>query len=359
MVYRVEDGGKKGDELSSLLRRRHESGLGTRRSREIARVHHYAPGFVPALISEIRELVVFQCVVKHANYAKAAEELLLSPSGISRVVARLEERLGTRLVQRTTRKFSLTEAGAAFHARATQILQDLGEAEAELQRASMRPRGTLKVSASPVFGHTHLAPLLNQLLNEFPELSLELSLTNRFVDLIDEGVDLAIRIGALSDSRLIARRLCTNHRLLVASPSYLERRGEPQSPADLAQHDCVIFTGFAKPREWKLIGPGGPTSVNVSGRLTTNSIEALTSAAKRGLGITVGATLYVSEALLAGDLVRVLPDYEFEETAIFAVYPSARQLSTKVRAAVDFLAEHLQDPPSWDRALAGKVPGFR
>jgi DNA-binding transcriptional LysR family regulator len=147
--------------------------------------------------------------------------------------------------------------------------------------------------------------------------------------------------------------------VLISSPSYLERRGEPKSPEELADHDCVIFTGFSKPREWKLIGPGGPASVNVSGRITTNSIEALTSAAKRGLGITVGATLYVSEALLAGELVRVLPDYEFEETAIFAVYPSARQLSTKVRAAVDFLAEHIQDPPSWDRALAGKVAGFR
>ena len=314
---------------------------------------------MPALISEIRELVVFQCVVKHANYAKAADELSLSPSGISRVVARLEERLGTRLVQRTTRKFSLTEAGAAFHLRASQILQDLGEAEAELQRASMRPRGTLKVSASLVFGHVHLAPLLNQLLAEFPELSLELQLTNRFVDLIDEGMDLAIRIGALPDSRLIARRLCANHRVLIAAPSYLERRGEPKTPEELADHDCVIFTGFSKPREWKLIGPGGPTSVNVSGHITTNSIEALTSAAERGLGITVGATLYVSDALLAGDVVRVLPEYEFEETAIFAVYPSARQLSTKVRAAVDLLADHIQDPPSWDRALAGKVAGFR
>ena len=313
---------------------------------------------MPALISEIRELAVFQCVVKHGNYAKAADELSLSASGISRVVTRLEERLGVRLVQRTTRKFALTEAGAACYARATQILADLADAEAEIQTAVLRPRGTLRLSASIGFGQEHLAPLLGPLLEEFPELSLELSLTNRFVDLIDEGVDLAVRIGALSDSRLMARRLCTNRRVLVASPAYLERRGSPASPAELSAHECVLFTVFAKPREWKLIGPEGPVSVSVSGRITTNNIDVVLAAARQGLGVTVGATLSVGPALLAGELVRILPDYEFEQTAIFAVYPSARQLSTKVRAAVDFLAARLQDPPSWDRALAGKVPGF-
>lgn len=311
-----------------------------------------------ALVSEIRDLLVFQCVVKHSNYAKAAEELSLSPSGVSRVVTRLEERLGARLVQRTTRKFSLTEAGAAFHAHTNQILGDLMDAEAEVQKATLRPRGTLRISASVVFGHLHLAPLMAQLLEKFPELSYELNLANRFVDLIEEGVDLAIRIGALSDSRLIARRLCTNQRVLVASPTYLERRGQPSTPDDLSAHDAIIFTSFTKPREWKLLGPGGPVNVSVSGRVATDNIDALTSAAKQGLGITVGATLAVGPALLSGELVRVLPDYQFEPTGIFAVYPSARQLSIKVRAVVDFLVENFQDPPSWDRALAGHAPGF-
>jgi DNA-binding transcriptional LysR family regulator len=313
---------------------------------------------VPALISEVRDLLVFQCVVKHGNYAKAAEELSLSPSGVSRVVTRLEEGLGTRLVQRTTRKFSLTEAGTTFHARTHQILGDLLEAEAEVQKAVLQPRGTLKISASVVFGHLYLAPLLTPLLQRFPELSFELTLSNRFVDLVEEGIDLAIRIGALSDSGLIARRLCVNQRVLVAAPSYLERRGSPQSPADLAEHEAIIFTSFAKPREWKLLGPDGPVIANVSGRVATDNIDVLTNAAKQGLGITVGATLSVAPALLSGELVRVLPDYQFEPTSVFAVYPSARQLSTKVRAVVDFLIENLQDPPSWDRSLAGKVPGF-
>ncbi len=308
--------------------------------------------------TETQELVVFQAVVKHASYAKAADELGLSPSGVSRIVTRLEERLGVRLVQRTTRKLSLTEAGTTFHGRISQILLDLADAEAEVQKTLRSPRGTVRISASVVFGHLYAAPLLGELLARFPELGVELILTNRFVDLIEEGMDLAIRIGSLTDSRLIARRLCTNKRVLVASPRYLEQRGVPKSPADLKDHECVLFTGFAKSREWRLNGPDGPVTAAVSGRLATNNIEVLTSAAKQGFGITVGATLSVGPALISGELVRVLSDYEFEPTAVFAVYPSARQLSSKVRATVDYLVEKLEDPPSWDRALAGRVPGF-
>jgi DNA-binding transcriptional LysR family regulator len=310
------------------------------------------------MVTETQDLVVFHCVVKHANYAKAADELGLSPSGVSRIVTRLEERLGVRLVQRTTRKLALTEAGAAFYARTSQILVELADAEAELQKTLLRPKGTLRLSASVVFGRLYIAPLVDRLLELFPELSIEMQLTNRFVDLIEEGLDLAIRIGALTDSRLIARRLCTNRRVLVAAPDYLKRRGTPKTIEDLRDHDAVIFTGFSKPKEWKLIGPEGPITVPVAGRLATNNIEVLCEAAQLGLGITVGATMAVGRALLSGELVRVLSDYEFEQTGVFAVYPSARQLSSKVRATVDFLAEQLEEPPAWDRALYGKVPGF-
>src|SRR4051812_9792529 len=309
------------------------------------------------MVTETLELTVFHCVVKHSSYAKAADELSLSPSGVSRIVSRLEERLGARLVQRTTRKLSLTEAGAEFHARTVQILLDLADAEAEVQETALRPRGTLRLSAPVVFGQQFIAPLLDELLHAFPELNVQLSLTDRFVDLIDEGMDLAIRVGSLSDSRLIARRLCTNHRVLVASSTYLEHRGFPSHPSELVDHDCVLFTSLARPREWNLLGPDGPVTVNVSGRMASNNADVVASSAKRGHGITIGATLVVGPALLAGELVRVLSDWEFENTAIFAVYPSARQLSTKVRATVDFLAEHLKDPPSWDRLLVG-VPGF-
>jgi DNA-binding transcriptional LysR family regulator len=310
------------------------------------------------MLTETQELLVFQAVAKHASYARAADEMGLSPSGVSRIVSRLEERLGARLLHRTTRKLSLTEAGAVFQARTTQILADLADAEAEVQTAVARPKGTLKVTASLAFGHLYLAPLLPELLDTFPELSIEMSLTNRFVDLIEEGMDLAIRVGQLADSRLIARRLCTNHRILVAAPSYLARFGTPETPADLSHHQCVLFNGFAKPAEWRLIGPSGQVTVAVAGRVATNNVETLTSAAKQGVGITVGATMSVGPALLSGELVRVLSDYEFEPTAVFAVYASARQLSTKIRATVDFLASRLSDPPIWDQRLIGKVPGF-
>jgi DNA-binding transcriptional LysR family regulator len=313
---------------------------------------------MPAPLTETMELSVFACVVKHQSYAKAAEELKLTPSGISRIVSRLEDRLGVRLLQRTTRKLSLTEAGALFHARSAQILVDLVDAESEVQKTALHPRGRLKLSASIVFGRRYLAPLLTEMSNRFPELSFDLQLTNRFVDLVEEGIDLAIRIGALADSRLIARRLCTNRRILVASPDYLAARGVPQQPSDLAGHECVIFSGWSKANEWRLIGPDGPVTVEVSGRIASNNVDLCTDAATQGLGITVGPTLSVSKALLSGALVPVLNGYTFEPTAVFAVYPSARQLSTKVRAVVDFLAETLPDPPAWDRELAGRVPGF-
>jgi DNA-binding transcriptional LysR family regulator len=310
------------------------------------------------MLTETQELIAFHSVVKHSSFAKAAEELTLSPSGVSRIVTRLEERLGVRLVQRTTRSLSLTEAGAAFHARASQILADLMDAEAEVQKATTQPRGNLRLSASLVFGQLYVVPLLGQLMARFPELSVDLTLTNRFVDLIDEGTDLAIRIGALTDSRLIARRLCSNQRILIAAPSYLARRGVPSCPEDLSGHDTVIYTGFARPREWNLIGPEGRVTVAVSGRLATNNVEVLHDLALQGLGITVGPMQMVYRGLLSGELVRVLEPYEFEASAIFAVYPSARQLSTKVRAVVDFLVENFNDPPIWERELAGKVKGF-
>lgn len=309
--------------------------------------------------TETHELVAFHAVVKHSSFAKAAEELSLSPSGVSRIVTRLEERLGVRLVQRTTRSLSLTEAGAAFYARASQILDDLADAEAEVQKATAQPRGNLRLTASLLFGEMYIAPLLAEILALYPELSIDLTLTNRFVDIIDEGIDLALRIGALSDSRLIARRLCANKRILVASPDYLARHGVPKHPDELAEHEMVIYTGFARPREWKLIGPDGPVSVTISGRVGTNNIAVLGDSAKKGLGITVGPTMSVNQELLKGELVRVLEDYEFEQSAIFAVYPSARQLSTKVRAVVDFLAAKFVDPPTWERMLVGKVGGFR
>ncbi|MFC6632723.1 LysR family transcriptional regulator [Microbulbifer taiwanensis] len=303
-------------------------------------------------------IAVFASVVKHSNFARAAEEQGMTPSGVSRVISRLEEHLGVRLLQRSTRRLSLTETGSVFHQRALQILRDLDEAEAEASAASLQPRGLLRLNVPVVFGRQHIVPLLQPLREKYPEMSIELSLSDRFVDLIEEGMDLAVRIGALADSRLIARRLCANRRLLVASPDYLKRRGTPQTAADLDDHDCLVFTGLDRPYQWRLVGPEGPVAVAAAGPLVCNNGEVLTEAAKGGLGIALGATFSISSALLSGELVRVLPGYEFEPTAIHAIYPSTRQLSRKVRATVDFLASAFDGIPAWDSALRGRVPGF-
>lgn len=308
--------------------------------------------------TETQELHVFHAVVKHASYAKAARELGLTPSGVSRVITRLEEKLGVRLIQRTTRRLSLTEGGALFHARTVQVLADLSEAEAEVQKTALQPKGKLRVTAPVVFGQLHLNPLIGKLVGRHAELSIEMHLMDRYVDLVEEGMDLAIRAGTLPDSRLIARRLCSNRRIVVASPDYLARCRAPEHPKDLVDHECLLFTGFQKPREWRLLGPGGPLTVTVNGRVASNNMDLLVSTAKQGVGIAFGATLLLGPALLSGELVRVLPDYEFETTAIYAVFPSVRQLSSKVRAMVDFLSEELTDPPKWDQSLAGKIVGF-
>lgn len=310
------------------------------------------------MTTETQELKVLHCVVKHLSCAKAAKELGLTASGVSRIITRLEERLGVRLVLRTTRSIRLTDVGRAFVARTAQVLSDLSEAEDEARNTRLRPRGTLRVSAPVVFGQRYLVPLLDTLLAQYPELSVDLSLMDRFVDLVHEGFDLAVRIGALSDSRLIARRLCTNQRVLVASPDYLKARGTPQHPRDLAVHDCLQFTGFERRREWRLLGPEGPCQVGISGRVASNNVEVLAASAKKGIGITFGATLSVGPALKSGELVRVLPEWVFEPTAVFVVFPSALQQSPKVRATVNFLAEQLPEPPRWDLDLSDRVPGF-
>lgn len=306
-------------------------------------------------LSETSELRVLVSVIAHGSFAKAADEHQMTPSGVSKLITRLEDRLGARLLQRTTRRLSLTEAGSIFHSRALRLLHDLSEAEAEISANNLQPRGVLRLSAPMPFGTMHLAPLIPKMAKLFPELTIDVVLTNRFVDLVDEGIDLAIRLGVLPDSRLIARRLCANHRILIASPSYLKKRPAPKTPADLAKHECLIFTSLADPRDWRLLSKSGSAVVPVDGRIASNNAEVLFEAMKAGHGIGLGATYLVHEALKRGQVVQVLPGHEFGQSGVFAVYPSARQLSSKVRAAIDFFAAAFKDPTSWDRQLSGLV----
>ncbi len=300
-------------------------------------------------LSETSELRVFASVIAHGSFARAADEHQMTPSGVSKLIARLEERLGARLLQRTTRKLSLTEAGSTFHGRALRLLHDLSEAEAEVSADRLQPRGVLRLSAPVPFGTAHVSPLIPKMAKLFPELTIDVVLTDRFVDMVDEGFDLAIRLGALADSRLIVRRLCANRRILIASRHYLKKNGTPKRPADLTGHECLIFTALSNAREWRLVGKSENVTVPVDGRIVSNNGEVLFEAIKAGHGIGLGATFLVHEALRRGQVVRVLPAYEFERASVFAVYPSARQLSSKARAAIDFFAAAFKDPPPWDR----------
>jgi DNA-binding transcriptional LysR family regulator len=307
---------------------------------------------------EMGEMTLFATAIRLGSFARAAAEQGIAPSAVSRAVSRLEQKLGARLIQRTTRHLALTEVGRRYHARVVQLLSDVTEAEAEASAGSVAARGVVRLSLPVVFGRLHVTPLLGPLLTAHPELSVELLLADRYVDLVEENIDLAIRIGALTDSRLVVRRLCANRRILVASPDYVARRGAPSRPAELVDHHAILFSAMARPEEWALVGPEGPARVTLASRLVADNGEVATEAAVAGLGITLGATFSVAGHLAAGRLVRVLPGHAFAPSAIQAVFPSARQLSRKVRVLVDALVAAFPDPPPWDRRLAGHVPGF-
>jgi DNA-binding transcriptional LysR family regulator len=296
--------------------------------------------------------------VKQSSWSKAASELGVAQKELTRTVARLEQRLGVELLDRTAAEVRLTAAGIEFHARTRQALDELAKVEAALQKTEVKPNGTVRINAPVVLGQSYVAPLIKDLRRAYPELAIELALMDRFVVLIHENFDLAIRVGSPFDSRLMVRRLCQNRRVLVASPEYLERQGTPARPEELTEHDCILFTSFSNQNEWTLMGPDGPVTVAVSGMLSTNNGYVMNTLAEQGQGITFGPTLALAPALLAGRLVRVLPEYEMSETSVFAAYPSTQQLPPRVNAVVEFLAQRLVDPPAWDRQLSGRIAGF-
>jgi DNA-binding transcriptional LysR family regulator len=296
--------------------------------------------------------------VQQSSWSKAARELGVSRAQLLQTISSLEHRLGVSLLEPTPSEVTLTEAGREFYQRTSAALESITRVEATLQGAAPEPYGKVRISAPVVLGLGYVAPLLGKLRSRYPDLAVELSLTDRFVDLIHEGVDLAIRVGAPFDSRLSTRRLCSNRRVLVAAPGYLEAQGTPQQPEELSEHECILFTPFTNQGQWRLKGPDGAKVVPVSGQLSTNNGYVLNNLAEQGLGITLGATLSLAPALLEGRLVRVLPQYEMEETSIFAAYPAQTEIPARVSRVIEFFADYLCDPPSWDQQLVGKVPGF-
>ncbi|ODN71704.1 HTH-type transcriptional regulator DmlR [Methylobrevis pamukkalensis] len=275
--------------------------------------------------------------------------MALSPAVVSKRIRRLEDRLGTRLLQRTTRQIALTEAGQGFYERIVAILASIEEAEAFVSRRSALARGTLKVSAPTSFGRMHIAPYLGEFLEANPDLGVNLVLSDDFVDVVGEGYDLAIRIAELADSSLVVRRLAPAHRVLCASPDYLEAHGTPKSIEDLSDHICLAA---AHQDPWRLEGPGGPVAVRASGPVQTNSSEVVRELTLAGVGIALRSTWDIGPDLSAGRLKIVLPEYRASRhVGVYAVYPSRRFLAAKVRVFIDYLANLYGPQPYWDQGL--------
>jgi DNA-binding transcriptional LysR family regulator len=302
-------------------------------------------------VDRFNSIRVFVKVVESSSFAGAAARLGISASMVTLHVKELEERLGVRLLNRTTRKVSLTEAGRAYHERCKRLLADLEETEQAVSDMHAAPRGELHINATPTFGILQLAPAMADFTTRFPEISVELMLSEHTVDLVEEGFDVAVRVGELPDSSLIARQLAPCHMVVCGAPSYFEKHGKPRTPADLTTHNCLTVTGTGLPyyRAWHLMAADG-TTLNISpmGNLRTNSGAVLIVAAIAGHGLACLPTYLVGDALHSGRLVTVLDDYMAPPLPLRALYPHNRYLSAKVRAFVDFLAARFGQSPPWD-----------
>lgn len=292
----------------------------------------------------LNDVACFVEVVHRGSFTAAAEKLGLSRSAISKQVAHLENRLQARLLNRTTRRLSLTEVGQAFYASARRGLQEIADAEAAVSSLQAAPRGTLQLNVPMSFGILHVAPAIADFLARYPELQVDVRLDDRKLDLVEAGFDLAIRIGELPDSSLVARALCPCPLVACAAPAYLKRRGRPATPDELRRHEVVIYSYSDVPSQWTFTGRGDQKiSVPVTGRVRMNNSLALREVLLAGAGITVTPRFVVEPDLRAGRLTAVLEDYRLRELAVYAVYPERRHLSPKVRAFIDFIGERLRE----------------
>ncbi len=302
-------------------------------------------------MSALAGIEVFVRVVRFGSFSAAARDLNQTPSAVSKQIGRLEDRLGARLFNRTTRRLVLTEVGAAFHTRAERILSEAEEAEQAVTHLSQAPRGTLRLDVPTTFGRLYIVPLLPDFLARYPEMRVNMTLNDRFIDPVEEAVDLVIRIGELTDSSLIVRRLAANRRVVCGAPAYFERHGQPRRPADLIGHNCLVYTYRAARNDWSFVSQDSATKtpivVRVEGNLETNNAEALLVAAMDGLGLGLFPLWLAGPGLVAGRLQRALPNFHAPDSAIYALYPPGRHLSPKVRSFVDFLAAKSRHDPMW------------
>lgn len=303
------------------------------------------------MLDNLTAMASFARVVDEGSFSRAAERLGLSKSAVSKQIARLEDHLGTRLLNRSTRRLALTEAGARLYERCQRIVAEAEAAEAEAGSLQTEPSGLLRVSTGVSFGQLHLARHLPRLLERCPRLTVDLTLNDRTVDLVEEGYDVVLRIGDLADSPLIARRLTRVRRVLAAAPSYLERHGVPAVPHDLRDHVCLGYSFSAGGTSWTLGGPDGPHHHRFRPCVLANNGDSLAAMAEAGFGIVQLPTFIMERCLREGSLAVVLPEFEPDPSGLHAVYPPGRPLAAKVRTFIDFAVETFTDPPYWD-ALA-------
>lgn len=301
-------------------------------------------------MQSLTDIAIFVKVVELSSFTAAAEALEMSQPVVSKAVTRLEEKLGARLLNRTTRRLSLTEAGSELYRRSVRALEEIENAEIEVARFQTEPRGTLRVSAPMSFSILQLGAKLQTFLERYPGVHVELNLDDRQVDLVEEGFDVAIRIANLRDSNLVARKIVPCRQVICASPAYLDKHGTPERPEDLLEHNCILYSFLTHAREWRLTDTEGQTHVvPLKGSLQTNNGLVNRAAAISGTGILMLPTFYIGDQLRSGELKPILCKFRPADIAVYAVYPERRNLSPKVRAFVDFLAAAFGPEPAWEK----------
>ena len=299
-------------------------------------------------MDKFQEMQSFVAVVDAGSFVRAADVLDTSKAAVSRHVAELEQRLGVRLLNRTTRKLSLTDDGQTFYHRCTEIIAAINDAECELSSRSAEASGLLRISVPVTFGILHLAPLWGVFLSQHPKVTLDVSLSDRTIDLVEDGFDLAIRISQSPHPSLIGRKLASTRMVLCASPEYLQQRGMPARPQDLADHDVISYTYWSSRDEWKFDGPDGPVTVKTNPRIHANSGDTCRAAALQDQGIILQPSFLIEGDLRSGALKEILPAYKSVELGIYAIYASRRQLPLKLRHMIDFLADAFRIPAWMD-----------
>ncbi len=294
------------------------------------------------------EMQTFTAVVDAGSFVKAADVLGMSKAAMSRHVGDLETRLGVRLLHRTTRRLSLTGEGQVFYARSKELLADVDEAEAEITSRSGAASGLLRINAPFTFGILHLAPLWGVFRNQYPNVALDVTLSDRLVDLVEEGYDVAVRIATLPSSTLISKRLTSTRMVLCASPAYIALHGAPSHPADLARHAVIAYSYWSTKDEWHFDGPLGPASVKTLPAIHTNSGDTCRVAALAHQGVIMQPSFLVGDDLAAGTLVELMPQFRCMELGVYAVYPTRKHVSPKVRVLIDFLSRQFAPArPTW------------